>query len=110
MSVDPLAWTPAVRTTLLDDIGLVGPKLGKDGLSAEISGLWTVDHVDKDGASMSTSVNVEKNMGGGISPKEVGMYKERVDGPTKSTSPRIRGTKATMLQKFNSPERPLPPA
>eukprot|EP00959_Pyramimonas_sp_CCMP1952_P392699 8228508-Pyramimonas_sp.AAC.1 len=69
MSIDPLAWTPSVRTTLLDDVGLVGPKLGKDGLSAESSGLWTVDHVDKDGASMSTSVNVEKNTGGRTSPK-----------------------------------------
>eukprot|EP00959_Pyramimonas_sp_CCMP1952_P110656 2315028-Pyramimonas_sp.AAC.1 len=69
MSVDPLAWTPTLRTTLSDDIGPVGPKLGKDGLSAESSGLWAIDHVDKVGASTNTSENVEKNKGGGTSPK-----------------------------------------
>eukprot|EP00959_Pyramimonas_sp_CCMP1952_P392700 8228509-Pyramimonas_sp.AAC.1 len=69
MSIDPLTWTPTVRTTLLDDVGLVGPKLDKYGLSAERSGRWTVGHVDKDGASTSTSVNVEKNTGGRTSPK-----------------------------------------
>eukprot|EP00959_Pyramimonas_sp_CCMP1952_P041860 875588-Pyramimonas_sp.AAC.1 len=107
MSTDPLAWTPTVRTTLLDDIGLVGPKLGKDGLSADSSGLWTGDHVDQDGASAGTSVNVEKNTGGITSPKDVEMFQERVDGPTKSTSQRVRETKATMLHNINSPERPL---
>eukprot|EP00959_Pyramimonas_sp_CCMP1952_P029336 615872-Pyramimonas_sp.AAC.1 len=69
MSIDPLAWTPTVRTTLLDDVGLVGPRLGKDGLSAEGSGLWTVGHVDKEGASTDTSVNVEKKTGWKTSPK-----------------------------------------
>eukprot|EP00959_Pyramimonas_sp_CCMP1952_P057945 1209541-Pyramimonas_sp.AAC.1 len=38
------------------------------------------------------------------------MFKDRVDGPTKSTSQRIRETKATMLQNINSPERPKSPA
>eukprot|EP00959_Pyramimonas_sp_CCMP1952_P316745 6630091-Pyramimonas_sp.AAC.1 len=73
MSIDPLAWTPTVRTTLLDDVGLVGPEFGKDWLSAESSGLWTVDHVDEIGASTGTSVTVEKNTGGKTSPKGVEM-------------------------------------
>eukprot|EP00959_Pyramimonas_sp_CCMP1952_P165114 3450882-Pyramimonas_sp.AAC.1 len=30
MSIDPLAWAPTLRTALLDDLGPVGPKLGKD--------------------------------------------------------------------------------
>eukprot|EP00959_Pyramimonas_sp_CCMP1952_P285495 5969431-Pyramimonas_sp.AAC.1 len=67
MSLDPLAWTPTLRSSLPDDLSPIGIKFGKDGVSAESSNSRMTDHVGRRGTSTNTSTHDENIEGGDLS-------------------------------------------